>query len=426
MKKSVIKKLVLCLILSLAVMMFAACGKKEDPKPANGGAQTTDAPADPTKEPTKAPTDAPTDAPADGGGKDVGGDVGGDWRTWRSYTDDYVVGDGFNVCFSMLDDKNGYAAYNSADGSRVGTLAMDNVTGDEIFDTEDINEDGLIDIGVTNGPETSWFAYVAKAWVDGEGGGCFELVEPAEDPGDGILDPVTVDALGNDPSVYDWNYENFTADILYVTDYDDYCVVTFDIKDQYALDSDEVVNASIGDVFSLNGRNVTVTKILSMDEDYNYTVEHDSYEEGCRVIVMPENARDFFSVQALTEEALEDNPEYAEFGFVTFDGGDTFYAYSDWAWDDCYDPIDYVILSGVNFVVTQDTLAYPAYYNTETYGYDLCLPGVEYLRLMDDDDEQERSGISIYPGVGYMIELERDSDGSATGALSVLREIYMP
>ncbi|MCR5427371.1 MAG: hypothetical protein K6F16_00085, partial [Lachnospiraceae bacterium] len=89
-------------------------------------------------------------------------------------------------------------------------------------------------------------------------------------------------------------------------------------------------------------------------------------------------------------------------------------------------PIDYVILSGVNFVVTQDTLAYPAYYNTETYGSDLCLPGVEYLRLRDDDDEQERRGIHIYHGVGYQIELEHDDEGNVTGALLVLREIYMP
>ena len=418
------KKRVLILLFVFVFAALTACGKKTEPAD-NGKNDVTQAVTPDAKEPTAAPTVEPTAEPtadpADNGGED-----GGDWRTWRSYTDDYVIGDGFSVCFSMLDDKKGYAAYNSADGSRVGTLAMDNVTGNEIFDTEDINEDGLIDIGVTNGPETSWFAYVAKAWVDGVGGGCFEYVEPADDPDDGILDPPTVDALGNDPSVYDWNYENFTADIIGVNDNDDYCVVTFDIKDQYALASDEVVNASIGDVFSLNGRNVTVTKILSMDEDYNYTVEHDSYEEGCRVIVMPENARDFFSVQALTEETLEDNPEYAEFGFVTFDGGDTFYAYSDWQWDDCYVPVDYVILSGVNFVVTPDTEAYPAYCDRETYGYDFYLPGVEYLRLRDDDDEQERRGIHIYHGVGYQIELERDDEGYATGELTVLREIYMP
>ncbi|MBP5652142.1 MAG: PT domain-containing protein [Lachnospiraceae bacterium] len=418
------KKRLLVLLLVFVFAALTACGKKTEPAD-NGKDDVTQAVTPDAKEPTAAPTVEPTAEPtadpADNGGED-----GGDWRTWRSYTDDYVIGDGFSVCFSMLDDKKGYAAYNSADGSRVGTLAMDNVTGNEIFDTEDINEDGLIDIGVTNGPETSWFAYVAKAWVDGVGGGCFEYVEPADDPDDGILDPPTVDALGNDPSVYDWNYENFTADIIGVNDNDDYCVVTFDIKDQYALASDEVVNASIGDVFSLNGRNVTVTKILSMDEDYNYTVEHDSYEEGCRVIVMPENARDFFSVQALTEETLEDNPEYAEFGFVTFDGGDTFYAYSDWQWDDCYVPVDYVILSGVNFVVTPDTEAYPAYCDRETYGYDFYLPGVEYLRLRDDDDEQERRGIHIYHGVGYQIELERDDEGNPTGELTVLREIYMP
>ncbi len=164
----------------------------------------------------------------------------------------------------------------------------------------------------------------------------------------------------------------------------------------------------------------------AMDGDYSYTVEHDSYADGCRVVVMPENARDFFPESELSDDDLADNPEYAEFGLVTFDGGDTFGAYSDWAWDDCYVPVDYVILSGVNFVVTQDTLAYPSYYDIETYGYDFSIPGVEYLRLMEDEDEQERRGLSIHKGVGYQIEPERDSEGYATGELSVLREIYMP
>ncbi|MBQ3911508.1 MAG: hypothetical protein II694_00865 [Lachnospiraceae bacterium] len=418
------KKRLLILLFVFALAALTACGKKTEPAD-NGKDDVTQAVTPEAKEPTAAPTDAPadvpTDAPADNGGED-----GGDWRTWRSYTDDYVVGDGFSVCFSALDDKTGYAVYDSTNGNRIGTLALDNVTGSEVFDTEDLNGDGLIDIAVTTGAETEWFAYVDQAWVDGVGGGCFEYVEPADDPDDGILNPPTVDALGNDPSVYDWNYENFEANILDVTDNDDFCEVKFDILAQYSIDPVEIVNASVGDVLSLDGKDVTVTKILSMDEDYNYTVEHDNYVEGSRVVVMPENARDFFSVFEYTEEALEDNPEYAEFAFVSFDEGETFYAYSDWQWDDCYVPVDYVILSGVNFVVTPDTEAYPAYCDRETYGYDFYLPGVEYLRLRDDDDEQERRGIHIYHGVGYQIELERDSEGYATGALSVLREIYMP
>ncbi len=418
------KKRVLILLFVFALAALTACGKKTELAD-NGKDDVTQAVTPDAKEPTAAPTDAPadvpTDAPADDGGED-----GADWRTWRSYTEDFEIGGGFSVCFSALNDGSGYAAYDSSNGDRVGTLTVDGVTGNDDIVAEDINDDGFADIGVTVGSETSWFAYVNRVWVDGVGGGCFEYVEPADDPDDDILDPPTVDALGNDPSVYDWNYENFEAKIIGVTDYDDYCVVRFDILDQCFGSPSEVMNASVGDVLTVNGYPVTVTKILSMDGDYSYTVEHDSYADGCRVVVMPENARDFFSESELSDDDLADYPEYAEFGLVTFDGGDTFGAYSDWAWDDCYVPINYTILAGVNFVVTDETQAYSAYYDREEYGDDFYLPGIDYIRIRFDEDEQERMNLFIPPQVNYQIELERDDEGYATGELTVLREIYMP
>lgn len=248
--------------------------------------------------------------------------------------------------------------------------------------------------------------------------------EPAEDPGED--DYPVVDALGNDPSVYDWNYENFELRIVNAFDYDDHYLVMFDVLGRYAGDPEEIMGASVGDVLTLDGKPVTVTKILSMDSDYNYTVEHESYVEGCRVIVMPEDIHDFYTEEAIAESGMDENPENAEFGFVSFDEGETFDAYCDWAWDDCYVPLNCIVLSGVNFAVTDETLAYPVYYDTEMYGYDYAMPGCEYLKLREEGSYEERSDIKVYPDVCYQIELERDEAGYATGALSVLREIYTP
>lgn len=416
------KKRLLILLFVFVLAALTACGKKTEPAD-NGRDDVTQAVTPEAKEPTTAPADEPVDVPKDDPA-DVGGEDGADWRTWRSYTDDFAIGGGFSVCFSALDDGSGYAAYDSSNGDRVGTLTVDGVTGNDDIVAEDINGDGFADIGVTIGPETSWFAYVDKAWVDGVGGGCFEYVEPAEDPGED--DYPVMDALGNDPSVYDWNYENFKLRIVNAFDYDDHYLVMFDVLGRYAGDPEEIMGASVGDVLTLDGKPVTVTKILSMDSDYNYTVEHESYVEGCRVIVMPEDIHDFYTEEAIAESGMDENPENAEFGFVSFDEGETFDAYCDWAWDDCYVPLTCIVLSGVNFVVTDETLAYPAYYDPEIYGYDYAMPGCEYLKLREEGSYEERSDIKVYPDVCYQIELERDEAGYATGALSVLREIYTP
>lgn len=175
------KKRLLILLFVFVLAALTACGKKTEPAD-NGrddvtqavtpeAKEPTAAPADePVDVPTATPADEPVDVPADEPA-DVGGEDGADWRTRRSYTDDFAIGGGFSVCFSALDDGSGYAAYDSSNGDRVGTLTVDGVTGNDDIVVEDINGDGFADIGVTIGPETSWFAYVDKAWVDGVGGG---------------------------------------------------------------------------------------------------------------------------------------------------------------------------------------------------------------------------------------------------------------
>lgn len=119
----------------------------------------------------------------DGGGID-GESTGADWRTWRSYSEDYVIGDGISVCLAGFEDRSGYAVYDSKNGDRVGSLVVKDASGNSVllnFDTvvkcEDIDGDGLNELGVEVSPgETVWFHYTDEVWKEGIGGGCFKQI----------------------------------------------------------------------------------------------------------------------------------------------------------------------------------------------------------------------------------------------------------
>ena len=419
------KKRMIALLLVFVMAMLSACGKSanqsgknEDvtqaPMDDNGGSTATEAP-------TGTPDAEPTDAPASDG--EI---VGGDWRTHSSYSDDYVIAEGFSVCFSPLDNKAGYAVYNSADGSRVGTLEAQDVVA-EGFVTNDINGDGFNDVTIIDGSFSYIYVYADKPWIEGVGGGCFEFYASGSDgPEDGGEDDYTVDALGNTPDVYDFNYGVGESYIRTVTDYGDYFVVTFDTMYQIRVDYQELADVKVGDTVYVMDKPVTVTDILTMDDDYNYTVKHDSAAEAgieARIIVLPENLSDFYSADVIEDNDFNENPDYASFGFVYCD--ESYFAYSDWAWDDCYAPMTYCAMYGANFVVTDDTKVRPAYYDMETLGYDFTMSGTEYLRLMDDKEEQEKRSISIFDGIGYKIYPKYDGD-SCTGELEEMNGIYTP
>ncbi|MCR4725464.1 MAG: hypothetical protein K5772_08535 [Clostridia bacterium] len=99
---------------------------------------------------------------------------GADWRTWRSYTEDFELKEGVTVCLSALDDGNGYAAYDSSNGDRIGTLKAKGIDGQEEILCEDQDDDGVKELGIVKSGETLWFRYTGEAWVEGVGGGCFE------------------------------------------------------------------------------------------------------------------------------------------------------------------------------------------------------------------------------------------------------------
>jgi len=100
---------------------------------------------------------------------------GGDWHTWRSYTGDYAVKDDLSVTLSPLDGGKGYAVYNASTGERIGTL-LDG-TGQEEILCEDIDGDGVCELGIALSSGTVWYRYTGSPWVEGTGGGGFERVE---------------------------------------------------------------------------------------------------------------------------------------------------------------------------------------------------------------------------------------------------------
>lgn len=65
-----------------------------------------------------------TDAEPEPGSGSDSNIPGSDWRTYRAYSEDLHLDDtgALIFCLSPLDNRNGYAVYDSANGARVGTL----------------------------------------------------------------------------------------------------------------------------------------------------------------------------------------------------------------------------------------------------------------------------------------------------------------
>ena len=234
-----------------------------------------------------------------------------------------------------------------------------------------------------------------------------------------------VDALGNTPDVYEIDKSSMSAFMVNALDYGGYYVATFDFKRQYEIPFNELCTAKVGDVIDLDGKTVTVTRILSMNENFEYIVEHDTYEDGCRIIVQPDNPEEFYTAEELDDLGYYDSPENAEFGFaMLYD--DMFRAYSDWAWDDCYAAVYYTVLYHVNLVITENTVVEPAYYPMDEYGWDFTIDGLDYMHLRENREEQEERQIMTYDGIEMHITEVWDDTGRSTGEISNLREIYSP
>ncbi len=91
--------------------------------------------------------------------------VGADWRTWRSYTADYVISDSLTICMAPYDDKMGFAVYDSKNGDRIGSLAVKNAGYDTEISCEDIDGDGVKELGFAESADkTVWYSYDGGSW----------------------------------------------------------------------------------------------------------------------------------------------------------------------------------------------------------------------------------------------------------------------
>ena len=109
-------------------------------------------------------TDKESDLEPEGHNSDSN-DPGSDWRSYRGYSEDLHLDDTdvLIFCLSPLDNKKGYAVYDSTNGARVGTLLWETQKEadwqSEIL-LKDLDDDGIKEIGIamTDG-EILWYHY---------------------------------------------------------------------------------------------------------------------------------------------------------------------------------------------------------------------------------------------------------------------------
>ena len=72
---------------------------------------------------------------------------------------------------AVFGDGSGYAVYDSETGDRLGSLVVIGITGQEDFVTNDLDGDGINELGVVFPAGIEYFRYTGEPWIDGEGGG---------------------------------------------------------------------------------------------------------------------------------------------------------------------------------------------------------------------------------------------------------------
>ena len=126
-----------------------------------------------------------TDAEPEPGSGSDSNIPGSDWRTYRAYSEDLHLDDkgALIFCLSPLDNKNGYAVYDSASGAREGSLLWEpEKEADDMskIQLKDLDNDGIKEIGIsmTDG-QVLWYHYREElkcTWPENKGG-CFEKID---------------------------------------------------------------------------------------------------------------------------------------------------------------------------------------------------------------------------------------------------------
>lgn len=129
-------------------------------------------------------TDKESDLEPEGHNSDSN-DPGSDWRSYRGYSEDLHLDDTdvLIFCLSPLDNKKGYAVYDSTNGARAGTLLWETQKEadwqSEIL-LKDLDDDGIKEIGIAMPDgEILWYHYrqdLEGTWPENKMG-CFEIID---------------------------------------------------------------------------------------------------------------------------------------------------------------------------------------------------------------------------------------------------------
>ena len=187
------------------------------------------------------------------------------------------------------------------------------------------------------------------------------------------------------------------------------------------------VGTKVGDVISIDGRDVEIKDFLTMNEDYETSSrkEYDEYVD-C-IVVLPKNAGDFYDLNE--DSYYTEHPEEADFGFIrSYEDADTYVAYDDYEYwadgNDYYVSLFDTVYTGVKLKVTKDTLVRLAYADRDFYGNNPTVSGTDYCAARLGTKELENAFI---PGdVDLYIYESYSKKKGFTDTVSEIVEIYTP
>ncbi|MCR5324400.1 MAG: hypothetical protein K6E85_14170 [Lachnospiraceae bacterium] len=203
--------------------------------------------------------------------------------------------------------------------------------------------------------------------------------------------------------------------------------ITVDYKKELTTSYKTFVGTKVGDVVSIDGRDVEIKDFLTMNEDYETSSQKEFDEYVDCIVVLPKNVGDFYDLDE--NSYLLDNPEHADFGFVrSYEDEDTYVAYDDYEyWADgseYYVNLFDTVYTGVKLKVTEDTLVRLAYADRDYYGKNPTISGTDYCAARLGTKTIENAFIPEELDL-YIYESYSKKKGF-TDTVSEIVEIYTP
>ncbi len=197
-----------------------------------------------------------------------------------------------------------------------------------------------------------------------------------------------------------------------------YYTLTADIYYQLAAEDSNVLGKKVGDTVDVDGFECTITDVLRFDD--NGDPEHLTVVEdySCRP-VLTTDAYEYFP------ESFKDDPYFGLVGNET--SGGYFFAYDDYAWDDCYSEFCSLLYKDAKFSINKKTVVFPAYYDMEKYGARYTINADTYIALRGNEKKQQKLGIHFYDSTDWILYAHYDAKTDEfTDYLDEIYEIYSP